>query len=254
MFWKEKMRNRTEMVTQNYLDSQDEDSESDESEDDWKPAVDRQKHSRKRPNSIPAGKQRKLKKKAAPTTKPKYTDDNSTDSEASGEDIFYSQSSHSSNFEVEDGGASSFKTASYKTKKSEKNYPDRNGVFQLYVYKADLSPNYLTDEKLCLWRWDGDLLLQKYIRIKDPRHKFVFTSSSVYSNWNEQRKHDFEIVDVKCFEENDRRVTLMNMKKFHELAEQNSTSRYDPPKGYRAAEEEDDDEDEDEDNEEDEYE
>lgn len=204
------------MVTQNYLDSQDDDSESDESEDDWKPAVDRQKLSRKRPINIPAGKQRKLKKKAAPNTKGKYTDDNSSESE-SGEDVFYSQSSHSSAFDVEGTG-----TSSYKTKSSEKNYPDRNGIFQLYVYKPDLLTNYATDDKLCLWRWDGDLLLQKYIRIKDALHQFVFTSSSVYSNWDEKRKHDFEIIDVKCLEGNVRRVTLLNLTKFHELAEKNA--------------------------------
>lgn len=203
------------MVTQNYLDSQDDDSESDESEDDWKPAVDRQKLSRKRPINIPSGKQRKLKKKATPNAKTKYTDANSSDSE-SGEEVFHSQSSHSPTFDLEGG------TSSYKTKSSEKNYPDRNGLFQLYVYKRDLLTNYATDDKLCLWRWDGDLLLQKYIRIKDSQHQFVFTSSSVYSNWNEQRKHDFEIIDVKCLEENDRRVTLTNLKKFHEIAKKNA--------------------------------
>lgn len=210
------MRNRTELVTQNYLDSQDEDSESDGSEDDWKPAVDRQKLSRKRPINIPAGKQRKLKKKAASNSKNKYTDENSTDSE-SGEEVLNSQSSHSSISDVEGGG-----TSSYKTKSSEKNYPDRDGIFQLYVYKPDLLVNYATDEKLCLWRWDGDLLLQKYIRIKDSQHQFVFTSSSVYSNWNVKRKDDFEIIDVKCLEENDRRVTLLHLKQFHELAEKNA--------------------------------
>ncbi|KAL5274417.1 hypothetical protein ACFFRR_000886 [Megaselia abdita] len=219
------MRNRTELVTQNYLDSQDDDSESDESEDDWRPAVDRQKLSRKRPNNIPAGKHRKMKKKAASNTKSKYTEDNSSESE-SGEEVFYSQSSHSSAFDV-DAGASS-----YKTKSSEKNYPDRNGIFQLYVYKKDLLSNYATDDKLCLWRWDGDLLLQKYIRIKDSHHQFVFTSSSVYSNWNEQRKNDFEIIDVKCLEENDRRVILLNPKKFHELAEKNS-ARFAESNGFK---------------------
>lgn len=212
------------MVTQNYLDSQDDDSESDGSEDDWKPAVDRQKLSRKRPNNIPAGKQRKLKKKAVPNAKSKYTVDNSSESE-SGEEVFYSQSSHSSTFDVEAGGGGA---SSYKTKSSEKNYPDRNGIFQLYVYKPDLLTNYATDEKLCLWRWDGDLLLQKYIRIKDSHHQFCFTSSSVYSNWNEQRKHDFEIIDVKCLEENDRRVTLLNITKFHELAEKNAAEFAEP--------------------------
>lgn len=236
------MRNRTEMVTQNYLDSQDDDSESDESEDDWKPAaVDSKKLSRKRPNSIPAGKQRKLKKKAASTTKSKYTDDNSSESD-SGEEVFYSQSSHSSAFDVEGSGG----TSSYKTKSSEKNYPDRNGIFQLYVYKPDLLTNYATDEKLCLWRWDGDLLLQKYIRIKDPQHQFVFTSSSVYSNWNEQRKNDFEIIDVKCLEENDRRVTLLHLKKFHELAEKYSMEFAEPDGFDGDGDEEDDDEDDDE--------
>lgn len=213
------MRSRTELVTQNYLDSQDEDSDSDESEDDWKPAGGRQKLSRKRPINIPIGKQRKLKKKAASITKSKYTDDNSSSESDSEEEIFHSQSSHSSTNDMEGGGGG---PSSYKTKSSEKNYPDRNGIFQLYVYKPDLLTNYATDDKLCLWRWDGDLLLQKYIRIKDSQHQFVFTSSSVYSNWNVNRQHDFEIIDVKCLEENDRRVTLLNLKNFHELAEKNA--------------------------------
>lgn len=55
---------------------------------------------------------------------------------------------------------------------------------------------------ICLWRRDGQSLLQKYLRDKDAGARgdmpVYFNSSMVYSCWEDRRKDEFLEVKVKC--------------------------------------------------------
>lgn len=64
-----------------------------------------------------------------------------------------------------------------------KSFPDKDGKFELYLFKNDLVKDFRADTKMCMWRRDGSSLLQKYIRAKDDdnRTDVFFTASSVVS-------------------------------------------------------------------------
>lgn len=64
-----------------------------------------------------------------------------------------------------------------------KSFPDKDGKFELYLFKNDLAKDFRNDPKLCMWRRDGSSLLQKYIMTKDEENKedVFFTASSVVS-------------------------------------------------------------------------
>lgn len=98
----------------------------------------------------------------------------------------------------------SSKAASKKSKKAPteadaRNFPDRQGIFSLYAYKGDLKNGLRANTSICLWRRDGQSLLQKYLRDKDSKGNTVhFNSSMVYSCWEDRRKDEFLEVKVKC--------------------------------------------------------
>lgn len=56
---------------------------------------------------------------------------------------------------------------------------------ELYLFKNDLTKEYRTDDKLCLWRRDGASLLQKYLvdlgEETLANGSMIFKGSSVYS-------------------------------------------------------------------------
>lgn len=68
-----------------------------------------------------------------------------------------------------------------------KSFPDKDGKFELYLFKNDLAKDFRNDPKLCMWRRDGSSLLQKYIMTKDEDNKddVFFTASSVVRYINE---------------------------------------------------------------------
>lgn len=65
-----------------------------------------------------------------------------------------------------------------------KSFPDKDGNFELYLFKNDLVKDFRADTKMCLWRRDGSSLLQKYIRVKedDNGRDVFFSASSVVSS------------------------------------------------------------------------
>jgi hypothetical protein len=68
----------------------------------------------------------------------------------------------------------------------------------LYAYKGDLKNGLRANTSICLWRRDGQSLLQKYLRDKDSGNSIFFNSSMVYSCWEDRRKEEFLEVKVKC--------------------------------------------------------
>lgn len=67
---------------------------------------------------------------------------------------------------------------------NSRSVPDKDGKFELYIFKNDLTEDFKNDPKLCMWRRDGSSLLQKYIREKDEDGKtdeLIFNGSSVVS-------------------------------------------------------------------------
>jgi hypothetical protein len=85
------------------------------------------------------------------------------------------------------GSANGSKSGSAKKSKSapaesSKNFPDKAGIFSLYAYKGDLKNGLRANTNICLWRRDGQSLLQKYLREKeDNGSKIIFNSSMVVS-------------------------------------------------------------------------
>lgn len=69
----------------------------------------------------------------------------------------------------------------------------------MYAYKGDLKNGLRANTNICLWRRDGQSLLQKYLRDKDSKgNAILFNSSMVYSCWEDRRKDEFLEVKVKC--------------------------------------------------------
>lgn len=70
---------------------------------------------------------------------------------------------------------------------------------ELYLFKNDLTKEFRTDEKLCMWRRDGASLLQKYMVVvhESATTDIIFKASSVYSCWEEKRKNDFFQIKVQ---------------------------------------------------------
>ena len=69
----------------------------------------------------------------------------------------------------------------------------------MYAYKGDLKNGLRANTNICLWRRDGQSLLQKYLRDKDSKGNSIFFNSSlVYSCWEDRRKDEFLEVKVKC--------------------------------------------------------
>lgn len=128
------------------------------------------------------------------------------------------------------------KTSSQKkatTETDARNFPDRQGIFTLYAYKGDLKNGLRANSTICLWRRDGQSLLQKYTREKEGKAgAILFSSTMVYSCWEDRRKDEYLEVRVKCVSNQtkdatrDSRVELLDIDtieqtcvdgKYHEL-------------------------------------
>lgn len=85
------------------------------------------------------------------------------------------------------------------TETDARNFPDRQGIFTLYAYKGDLKNGMRANTTICLWRRDGQSLLQKYTREREGKGNAIhFSSTMVYSCWEDRRKDEYLEVRVKC--------------------------------------------------------
>lgn len=98
-----------------------------------------------------------------------------------------------------------------------KNQPDKDGNMELYLFKNDLTKEFRTDEKLCMWRRDGASLLQKYMVVSDESQSkdIIFKASSVYSCWEEKRKNDFFQIKVQIIgDKKEGKVKVVDVQEF----------------------------------------
>ncbi|CRL01528.1 CLUMA_CG014343, isoform A [Clunio marinus] len=228
------MRDRTKMVsnTGSDYDENEGEFEADDGSDDWKPEVEETKKvvkktpKRKITATKTSAKKKKLKK-----------DDSDEESENSEEEEEENEEDEEDEEEDESMDTSS-KSNAKKSKKAPseadaRNFPDRQGIFSLYAYKGDLKNGLRANTNICLWRRDGQSLLQKYLRDKESKgNSIYFNSSMVYSCWEDRRKDEFLEVKVKCVANSgkdstrDSKVELVDINgieqacidgKFHEL-------------------------------------
>ncbi|XP_053675878.1 glutamic acid-rich protein [Anopheles nili] len=81
-------------------------------------------------------------------------------------------------------------------------FPDKSGYLKLLVSRADLEEGIRDNLKVCLWRRDGSSLLQKYFRDKSVDASTPqFTSSMVYSCWEDKRADEYMEIRVRCIEQ-----------------------------------------------------
>jgi len=209
--------------------------EADDGSDDWKPDPDESKKAKK-----VTGKRKPTSTKTSSKKKKTKKEESEEESEG-GSDEVDEGSGDNDEFdddEEEDESMDTSKSSAKKTKKppseaDARNFPDRQGIFSLYAYKGDLKNGLRANTNICLWRRDGQSLLQKYLRDKDSKGNAVhFNSSMVYSCWEDRRKEEFLEVKVKCIASSgkdatrDSKVELLDINgieqacidgKFHEL-------------------------------------
>lgn len=92
---------------------------------------------------------------------------------------------------------------------------------ELYLFKNDLTKEFRTDDKLCMWRRDGASLLQKYMVVTDESQSsdIIFKASSVYSCWEEKRKNDFFQIKVQLVgDKKEGKVKVVDIPEFERFA------------------------------------
>lgn len=227
------MRNRTELLT-NTLPSENEEepSDLDDSEEDWKPSEKKgaagkvtkasPKSASKRRPAAKAG----PKRPAAKKTKKDESEDEEEDEEEDESEPEEELDDDEDEEEEESGDGKTPKKSANAPKKTKsslnaKGFPDKDGKFDLYIFKNDLSKDFKNDPKLCMWRRDGSSLLQKYLKAQDDDNDkdMLFKASSVYSCWEEKRKHDFFEIKVQCVgEKKDGVVKVLNIEELTKFA------------------------------------
>ncbi|XP_030377620.1 uncharacterized protein LOC115626397 [Scaptodrosophila lebanonensis] len=233
------MRSRTELVTTTFVDSDDEDySEDDDSEEDWRPT---KKKQQKQTRGDGGGRKRKAAPAAANKAKRRASKVSGDDFDTADE---YDLDSEPSEDEFED--AIEYAAASTSTKRSQSLPPKKQFVklsqLDLLLNKRDLlAQDWLQNSRLCLWRKDEDTnLLQKYLRVKataanmdgdaaEDGEQLLFTSSSVYSSWDEQHISDFINVKVNCLDPNNRRIKLDDLPALKKLADELRSTKENKP-------------------------
>ncbi|XP_016973886.1 uncharacterized protein LOC108040788 [Drosophila rhopaloa] len=216
------MRSRTELVTTTFEESDEDDFSPDDdsdSEEDWRPT-------KKRPTK-PSGSDggRKRKSTAATASKAKRRMAKVSDEESEDED----------DLEIEtDPSDDDFDFPSTSTSKRPQSLPPKKqfvklNQLDLLVKKSDLLENdWLKNNRLCLWRKDEQTnLLQKYLRVKSAseEEELLFTSSSVYSSWDDQQTSDFIEVKVNCLDPNNRRIKLHDLEAVKKISEELQSER-----------------------------
>ncbi|XP_016962297.1 uncharacterized protein LOC108032802 [Drosophila biarmipes] len=214
------MRSRTELVTTTFEESDEDDFSPDDdsdSEEDWRPT-------KKRP-AKPSGSDggRKRKSAAATASKAKRRMAKVSDEESDEEDDLET-----------DPSDDDFDFPSASTSKRPQSLPPKKqfvklNQLDLLVKKSDLLENdWLKNNRLCLWRKDKQTnLLQKYLRMKSAaeEEELLFTSSSVYSSWDDQQTSDFIEVKVNCLDPNNRRIKLHDLGALKKISEELQSER-----------------------------
>uniref|UniRef100_A0A1A9WEP6 Uncharacterized protein n=1 Tax=Glossina brevipalpis TaxID=37001 RepID=A0A1A9WEP6_9MUSC len=250
------MRSRTELVTTTFVDSEEDYSEDDDSEEDWRPSASNKngrKQKQQRGASAAAGKRgRKRKGSSNPVTinkssaKRKTTYEESDDEE---EDEEPPSDEEFNSFDDEEEAAGPSHKKPPTNLPPKKQFSDKNStttttsatsatamggggssnsnnsattdnILSLLIYARDLVGDYTKNQRLCLWRKDDSNLLQKYIRVKTTSEEFLFTSSSVYSSWDDKRVSDFLDIQVKSMDVNNRRVKIIDVSELGKLSKQ----------------------------------
>ncbi|XP_052895989.1 nucleolin [Anopheles moucheti] len=100
------------------------------------------------------------------------------------------------------GAEHSVKPIQRKVANLSGSFPDKSGYLKLFASRADLEEGIRDNLKVCLWRRDGSSLLQKYFRDKSVDASTPqFTSSMVYSCWEDKRADEYMEVKVRCVEQ-----------------------------------------------------
>ncbi|XP_049288007.1 nucleolin [Anopheles funestus] len=100
------------------------------------------------------------------------------------------------------GAEHSVKPIQRKVANMTGSYPDKSGYLKLFAFRADLEEGIRDNLKVCLWRRDGSSLLQKYFRDKSVDASTPqFTSSMVYSCWEDKQADKYMEVKVRCIEQ-----------------------------------------------------
>ncbi|KAH8282174.1 hypothetical protein KR054_005989 [Drosophila jambulina] len=210
------MRSRTELVTTTFVESDEDDFSPDDdsdSEEDWRPT-------KKRPAKA-AGSDggRKRKSAASTASKAKRRMAKVSDDDSENDDDLETDPSDD-DFDYPSASTSSKKPQSLPPKKQ---FVKLNQL-DLLVKKSDLmEKDWLKNNRLCLWRKDDETtLLQKYLRVKSgaEEEELLFTSSSVYSSWDEQQTSDFVEVKVNCLDPNNRRIKLQDLEAVKKISEE----------------------------------
>lgn len=249
------MRNRTELVTNTLAESDNEEEELDDSEEDWKPQkvhfeyfsihivlifwcfrvhcfCRSQKTGRGATKVVSpkGGKRKSAGSRGRPASKKSKQDEseeddiedeeeNEDDEDENEDDDIDSEEEDSDGEKPKKGGKSAPKRG--RAAPSGKNQPDKDGVMELYLFKNDLTKEFRSDPKLCLWRRDGASLLQKYLVVKseDESRDIFFNASSVYSCWEEKRKNDFFQIKVQLIgEKKDGKVKVVDIDELEKFA------------------------------------
>lgn len=251
------MRSRTELVTTQLEGSEFEDeSDFEDSEEDWKPAKGEKKpkklkttgRGRKSTGGNKNGAKKRDRKSSKKSKKKSSDEDNISDgdtsepeatstkkprktpkkaanqSACSNEEPAGFASSHQFSAELTQEPTTSMLSTppvaatkpqplQRKTVTPVKNFPDKCGYLNLFLFKGDLKDGIQNNAQVCLWRRDGSSLLQKYLRDKTiPSTVPQFNSSMVYSCWEDRRSDEYLEVKVRCLEQSKQiRVELTNV-------------------------------------------
>jgi len=197
------MRPRTELLTTTLpSENEEEQSDLDDSEEDWKPSEKKGAPGKVTKPSPKSVKRRSAGAKGGLKPRKKSKKEESEEEEEEEEEEESEEELDDEEEESGDGKTPKKSAPSKKTKSSlnAKGFPDKDGKFDLYIFKNDLSKDFKNDPKLCMWRRDGSSLLQKYLKAQDEDNDkdILFKASSVYSCWEEKRKHDFFEIKVQC--------------------------------------------------------
>ncbi|KAH8293260.1 hypothetical protein KR018_006230, partial [Drosophila ironensis] len=207
------MRSRTELVTTTFVESDEDDFSPDDdsdSEEDWRPTQKPRstKQAARGGGAGAAGTSdgRKRKSAGAGGSKAKRRTAKVSDEESDNEDYLETDTSD------ED-----FEFPAASTSKRPQSLPPKKqfvklSQLDLMVKKSDLlDKDWMKNTRMCLWRRDDQMtLLQKYLRLKPGpgEEEMLFTSSSVYSSWDEQQLSDFIEIKVNCLDPNSRRIKI----------------------------------------------
>ncbi|XP_034668419.1 glutamic acid-rich protein [Drosophila subobscura] len=233
------MRSRTELVTTTFVESDEEDYSPDDdsdSEEDWRPTKKRPPKQSRIGLAVAGvsgagagaggagGSEGSRKRKAAGTTakatKRRHSKlDSDDDSENDDDDDDLETDPSDEDFE--------YPLAS--TSKRPQSLPPKKQFVKLHqvdllMKKADLlDKDWMKNTRLCLWRKDVQAsLLQKFLRVKSEpgEEQLLFTSSSVYSSWDEQQIGDYLEVKANCLDPNNRRFKLHDLESIMKVSQE----------------------------------